>query len=415
MKIYYISTRDILKGRVDPIGIMQTCHSLACLGHEIVLVTPAYARAENVKREQVWEYYRLDKALFRIVMLPTFLRDDAALFRVRISKFVLHLLYAIKVLFEVIWRSNDKVVILSRCLISTVPYLLVLGWLRQLKNIQFVFELHALSNTRSEALILQRMDRIFCISDNLRAVICRRIHMAVERTAVARVGVNLDYYAVPHSREALRAELNLSTTDWMVMYTGKIAPEIKEIALLLATAKLTPEARFVLVGGREEAVAFWRNQCIKESITNVVFVGFVAPALIARYQLAANALVLYYSFDVPTLEFMSPGKLMEYMATGNPIVAADFPVLREVLRSGENAILVPPEKPAALSSALRWLRQSPELCLRLGEQARKDAQPYSWTARAQLIAGFLDKLMPANPVDDIPVGRSWQVSCQQQE
>lgn len=405
MKIYYISHRDILKGRVDPIQIMQTCYNLARLGHELVLVTPTYSRAENVKREEVWKHYGLDKAQFKIVMLPTFLRDDASLFRVRISKFVLHLLYAIKVLFDLIFRSQGKVVILSRCLISTIPYFLALGWLRRLKNIQFVFELHALSNTRSEALILHRMDGILCISNNLRAVISRRIGMPVERTAVVRVGVNLDHYAVPHSREALRAELNLATTDWIVMYTGKIAPEIKEIALLLATAKLTPEARFVFVGGREEAVEYWRNQCIKESIANVVFAGFVAPALVSRYQLAANILVLYYSFDVPTLDFMSPGKLMEYMATGNAIVAADFPVLREVLRPGANAILVPPEKPAALSAALRQLRQSPELCLRLGEQARKDVKPYSWAARAQLIAGFLDKLMSANPVDATPDGR----------
>ena len=40
--------------------------------------------------------------------------------------------------------------------------------------------------------------------------------------------------------------------------------------------------------------------------------------------------------------WMSPLKLFEYMAAERPVVTADLPVLREVVRDGETALLCPP-------------------------------------------------------------------------
>ncbi len=46
----------------------------------------------------------------------------------------------------------------------------------------------------------------------------------------------------------------------------------------------------------------------------------------------------------------SPMKMFEYLAAGRAIVASDLPVFREVLNE-RNAVLCPPERPAAWEGA----------------------------------------------------------------
>ena len=48
-----------------------------------------------------------------------------------------------------------------------------------------------------------------------------------------------------------------------------------------------------------------------------------------------------------------PNKVFQALACGTPVVTADTPAARELLRDGESALLVPPGDPAALIDAIR--------------------------------------------------------------
>jgi glycosyltransferase involved in cell wall biosynthesis len=52
------------------------------------------------------------------------------------------------------------------------------------------------------------------------------------------------------------------------------------------------------------------------------------------------------------------------------VVTADTPAVREVLRDGHDALLVPPADPAALAAALIRLADDPALRARRGSAAR---------------------------------------------
>jgi glycosyltransferase involved in cell wall biosynthesis len=69
-------------------------------------------------------------------------------------------------------------------------------------------------------------------------------------------------------------------------------------------------------------------------------------------------LVMPYTSQTPTVRYMSPLKMFEYMAAGRPIVATDFPVVREVLRDGETAILVKPDSAQALREGIAGLLEN---------------------------------------------------------
>ena len=74
---------------------------------------------------------------------------------------------------------------------------------------------------------------------------------------------------------------------------------------------------------------------------------------------------------------MSPLKVFEYMAAGKPVLASDIPALREILRDGETALLLPPGEPEAWAAAL-------------GARARAVfLSEYTWDARAARILARL--------------------------
>lgn len=66
-----------------------------------------------------------------------------------------------------------------------------------------------------------------------------------------------------------------------------------------------------------------------------------------------------------------PKSLLEAAACGRPIVATDVPGCREVAHAGENALLVPPDDPAALADALEMLVRDPERRRRYGAASRR--------------------------------------------
>lgn len=62
--------------------------------------------------------------------------------------------------------------------------------------------------------------------------------------------------------------------------------------------------------------------------------------------------------------------LIEYMASGLPVVATSVGGNRELIQHRENGLLVPPNDAAALAEAIQVILDDPELRLRLGDNAR---------------------------------------------
>jgi glycosyltransferase involved in cell wall biosynthesis len=62
--------------------------------------------------------------------------------------------------------------------------------------------------------------------------------------------------------------------------------------------------------------------------------------------------------------------MVEAMACGLPVVGTTVSGLPELVSSGEDGLLVPPEDPAAVADALLRLYSEPELAERLGRAAQ---------------------------------------------
>jgi glycosyltransferase involved in cell wall biosynthesis len=181
-----------------------------------------------------------------------------------------------------------------------------------------------------------------------------------------------------------------------VVYAGQLY-RWKGVGTLLEAMTQLPEARLVVLGGRgsddDPDLAACRDQAQGLGIAErVEFRGFVPHAQVRETIAGAGAAILPLPDNLMARYFTSPLKLFDYMAAGAPIVASDLPTVREVLGDGDNALLVPPEDPAALSAAIRRLLVNPGLADRLRRTAFKQVQEYTWDARAARIIEALERV-----------------------
>lgn len=81
---------------------------------------------------------------------------------------------------------------------------------------------------------------------------------------------------------------------------------------------------------------------------------------------------------------------LEAWARGKPVIGADLPVLREIIRHGKNGLLFYRESIEDLSEKIRFLLDNRDYAMKLGEEGRKEVMArYTWPHIISSLAGFL--------------------------
>ncbi len=158
--------------------------------------------------------------------------------------------------------------------------------------------------------------------------------------------------------------------ELVIGIVGRLAPWKGQDVFLRAFAQAFPErgARAVIVGGalfgEDDFAASLRALCHELGLDDrVEFTGHVddVPARLAQMHVVVHASVIPEPFGQVVVEAMAAGRAVVAAAAGGPL---------EVVRNGEDGLLVPPGDVSALAGALRRLADEPELAERLGRAAR---------------------------------------------
>jgi len=109
-------------------------------------------------------------------------------------------------------------------------------------------------------------------------------------------------------------------------------------------------------------------------LTNLLFLPLQPRESLPIQLSAADALVVTQRRAITDIVF--PGKLLYYMATGRPILAAVSPDSEtgRFVSSNQVGLVVPPEDPKALAHAIQFLKQNRCEAERLGQNGRKIAE-----------------------------------------
>jgi glycosyltransferase involved in cell wall biosynthesis len=148
--------------------------------------------------------------------------------------------------------------------------------------------------------------------------------------------------SVPPAEEvaAVRARHGIPLERKLVVYAGSFVA-LQALDLLLDAIPLVlaqvPNTMFLLVGGADPEIATLQAQAARLGITaHIILQRSVPQAAIPAYLAAADALVS------PRVQGInSPGKLLDYLASGRPVVATDTLVHNQLL-THKSAILTLP-------------------------------------------------------------------------
>lgn len=177
-----------------------------------------------------------------------------------------------------------------------------------------------------------------------------------------------------------------------ILYVGTLAPwqglDVLLAALPQVLAKLP--VRLVIAGrGRSRQLKQLHKQALKLGIEHAVTLApavphHAVPGLIAQADVCVAPLV--YN-DRNVVQGCCPIKVIEYMASSRPIVAANLPVVRELVREDVEALLHAPDDSADLARQVVRVLQDRDLAEGLAARAaRRARERFTWhRAQARLL------------------------------
>ncbi len=243
---------------------------------------------------------------------------------------------------------------------------------------------------RMQVRVVRQLTAVLTVSHNSKTDIHEQMGVALENLTVVPVGVDHDVFRPYDDVEKKPGRLMVTTSSDVAM--KGLVP------LLEALAKLRAERDIELVViGRPKpegrVAATMERLGLNDIVTTVS--GVSDEALARLYGEAEVAIVpsLYEGFSLPAIEAMS---------CAVPVVATTGGALPEVLgTSGECGLLVPPNDPDALVSAIRTLLDDAPLRSRLGAAGRQRVmRRFTWEVTARGTAACYDAVLQGRALPD---------------
>lgn len=258
---------------------------------------------------------------------------------------------------------------------------------------------------------LEQCDLIVGCSDYITGKIKARFPEFAPKCQRVYNGVDTDQFGTQlHSTEQLPGP------ELTVLFVGRISPEKGLHTLIAAFEKVSvefPDAKLYLVGPDKPTSAEFiadlsddpivrqlaeldpphyphnlRSQLPPGLKSRVVFPGAVSHLELNQYFQSADVLVN------PSLSEAFGMSLVEAMACGVPTVATTVGGMVDIVIPGKTGLLVPPNQPAALATAITQLLSDQALRVRMGEAGRQRAvERFDWRAIAADLGNSYHRLL----------------------
>ena len=399
MKIIYISNSVIPSRSASGVNVMKMCQAFSANGHEVTLL--ARTRSRIVGRD-IFQYYGVQPN-FKI---KTFFEPaNKILWLRRLWRRLLRGLAVRRVprngIFKFpygwrCWKFLSNLDDTSVLVYGRFPDGIYAAMRRGFCS---VYEAHQPPDTEPVRMLEEifkspHFKRLVTISHALKKEYLKLFPFLEED----KVSVAPDGADIPDTKEDKFGEV----ANWQgregllqVGYVGALYPG-KGMELISKLAPLMEDVDFHVIGGDESDLEYWKKMIRQK---NVYFHGFVPHGSLGAYYQKLDVVLAPYQkkvfiaprdepveWNVDISRWTSPLKIFEYMAYAKPIISSNLPVIKEVLKNEENALLCDPEDVEGWKAAILKLKEDKPLREKIGRRAFEDLQnKYTWVKRADKV------------------------------
>jgi len=217
-----------------------------------------------------------------------------------------------------------------------------------------------------DRLMARFTDRIIAVSEAVKAWTVKHENIDLEKFVTIYNGIDVSRFALPINVDEKKKELRLDPRFPVIGTVGTLTEQKGHKYLLEALAKVTeviPDVKLLIVGDghlRTELEELSAEFGVGE---NVIFCG-------CRRDIPEILAIL----DLFVLSSLGEGLslvTLEAQVCGKPVVASNVDGIPEAVNDGQTGLLVPPEDPERLATAIITLLQDRELAMKMGEAGRR--------------------------------------------
>jgi len=234
---------------------------------------------------------------------------------------------------------------------------------------------------RVERRLMPRSDLVIAVNDS-------RARVLRERYGVDPVVVrNVPSLEKCRGSQRLRAEYGISPGVPIVLYQGGLIGGRALVRLVHAMARVDDAVLVIQGSGPEESAI---RSAISESGLRErgLLTGWIPPSDLHEYACGADLGVVIYENTSLNNYYAAPNKLYAYLMAGLPMVASDFPGLREIVLGEQVGAVFDPASEESIAGAIRGMLTDAGARTRMSRTALELAESrYNWAVESQRLLG----------------------------
>lgn len=234
---------------------------------------------------------------------------------------------------------------------------------------------------------LRWADAVIAVTPQLASWVRKEIGAAEVKVAVVPNGVDTDVF---HAAAGPDASTRLQGP--YVIFFGSLWPwqGIETMLAAVERDNWPEDVSLVIVGDGAE------REKIEAAANRVPRIKYLGPQPQKRMPaLVAGSVAALSPKTGPYRETgLFPLKVLETLACGVPVIVTDFPGMADMVVKGRCGLVIPPEDPAALASAVAYLYAHPDERTMMGTLGRRLVEAeHSWDRRAEDTSALLESLL----------------------
>jgi glycosyltransferase involved in cell wall biosynthesis len=208
----------------------------------------------------------------------------------------------------------------------------------------------------------------------------------IENCALWQRGVDTESFHPDLASQTMREHLTQGhPEDPLLVYVGRLSAE-KGIDRIKPILEAIPNARLALVGDgpyREELETLFAG-------LPVYFVGYLQGEELGAAYASADAFVF------PSLTETLGLVVLEAMAAGCPVIAANAGGIPDIVTDGENGFLFDPQNDRGAIEATQRLLANPLERDNIRRAAREEAERWGWSAATRQLRDYYQTICPSD-------------------